>query len=543
MSALSVSPLKLSERRATDVLFGVLYVVLALATFGILIHSSTAAGQKGTWDALENCSMAPSAPPSSPSPPQSSHVAADLIGNLYFLAVPVFGAVALGCLWMALLRYYAKPMVYATLVFKGVIMIGVGVYLYMTVKQSCTLTSGDCSAAYGPLVLCGAGLLYFLFLFCMRQRIELTAVLIEQSVNVVSTHPAIFVASAGLLVVKIGVVCLCLATYVTLFGSQVMVAPSSAGTGGCDLDWQVTHADEFMYAVVTVFLYWSVQLWLSMRFYVVSLTTGVWYYQNESLAAQEGSVGVDKVTSAPVCTSLKLAFTSSFGSIAFASLLIAICEYLKRLAQKERRNGGLIGCLIACCITCILNYLEFLTRFALVFHALTGDDFCTSGRTFLGHCSRHGFRVIMVDYLAAITLQFGAVILALLVTALTVLLVKAGVYVHGDDMTTVLSTYGAAAWFIGSLVLVFIAGILLNVVDAAYACLVLDLDNAAATGAYRQPAMAQAVIAKAHPTYVIQQPSGSAAIGQPVYADYPQGRGHAYAQQQAPPANRFYPNV
>ena len=55
-------------------------------------------------------------------------------------------------------------------------------------------------------------------------------------------------------------------------------------------------------------------------------------------------------------------------------------------------------------------------------------------------------------------------------------------------------------------------GILLNIVDASYACLVLDLDHASQTGTYRRPLMAQAVLAKTYPTYVIQQPGGAVGI-------------------------------
>merc|ERR1719502_407707 len=123
-----------------------------------------------------------------------------------------------------------------------------------------------------------------------------------------------------------------------------------------------------------------------------------------------------------------MALSSAFGTIALASLLIAICEALKRLARRQSENNGLLGCLVACCITCVLDYLEFLTSFALAYSALTGGSFCSSGRTFLGHCTRHGFlRVIAVDYLAQMTLSFGALVLGLLVAALTAGAVDVGV--------------------------------------------------------------------------------------------------------------------
>jgi len=557
----TLNVLNLTDRRPTDLVFGFVYLILFIATGGIAIYASTnsptALSNLGTCANASASELDPTAPSGN-----SSGLPADVIGSMSYMPIPLFAALLLGIVWMTALRFFAKPVVYLTLIIKGVILMGVGMYLYTVGKSSCGLTEGDCTASFTPLILCALGLLYFVFLFCLRRRIALTAHLIEQSVNVVVAHPGLFLASAGLFVVKIAVLALCLVAYLFLLGSEL--TPNQ--TGGCDIT--VSTADKVMYGVITVFLYWSVQLWLFMRFYVVSLTTGVWYYTNESLASQEGGVHDKALTQAPVCMSLRLAFTKSFGTIAFASLLIAICESLKRLAQKERRNGGLVGCLIACCITCILSYLEFLTRFALTFHALTGDDFCTSGKNFLHHASRHGFTAIMVDYLAALTLQFGAIVLGLLVTALTVFIVDEGGHVHDSDRTWVLVTAGLVSWFIASVVLVFIGGILLNVVDACYACLVLDLDHASHTGAYQKPIIAHAVIATVNPTYIIQQPGGSAAIAQPVQP-YPQTMYEPYPPQPqyvaatiaqpgdagvvavtiaepiraAPPARQLYPDV
>jgi len=246
---------------------------------------------------------------------------------------------------------------------------------------------------------------------------------------------------------------------------------------------------------------------------VLSLVTGIWYYENESLAAQEGEVAAKLHTRWPVCSSLQSAFGKGFGTIAFASLIISVCEMLKAMARREGRDGGLIGCVVALCIQCILSYIEFMTRFALTFASLTGEALCESGRTFLAHTERHGFlKVVVIDYLAAVTLQFGAVVLALVVGAITVGLVDASPHVHDDDRATVLVSVGVAGWLIAATVLLFISGILLNVVDAAYACLVLDLDNQQRVGTFHRPAIAHAVLYKLKPEYVVQQPGGASVV-------------------------------
>lgn len=143
---------------------------------------------------------------------------------------------------------------------------------------------------------------------------------------------------------------------------------------------------------------------------------------------------------------------------------------------------------------------------------ISGDDFCTSGRAFFGHCERHGFKALAVDFLAGITLNFGALVLSLLISALCVLCSMPNLHDSGFRSGILIGILvGIGSWLVASFILVFIASILLNIIDASYACLVLDLDHAAQVGTYRQPAMAQLVIAKANPTFVLVNPGGGPA--------------------------------
>jgi len=366
----------------------------------------------------------------------------------------------------------------------------------------------------------------------MRSRIALTARLLEQAVIVVSTHPGLFLVSGVLLVAKLLFLLLSAAAFVSLLLSQVIVTPPTlAAPGTCTFEWRLETIGQIQYAVLGVFLFWTVNFWLTAKFYIVAMTTGIWYFENESLAAQEGALTSKEHTRAPVMTSVKKAFTTGFGTIAFTSLVVTICDWLRQLARREARQDGLLGCLIACCIMCIVNCIEFLSRFALVYAALTGDNLCTSGRTFLDSCSRHGFlKVYVVDGLATITLQFGALVFSVLVSAIVVGLVNAGVLdgpQHNNERATVLGVAGGVAWLLAFFVLLFICSLLLYVVDAAYACIVIDLDNHARVGAFHRPQIAQAVLVKLNrPDFVVMQPAGGAAyaVAQPVAVAQPMAR-------------------
>ena len=94
-------------------------------------------------------------------------------------------------------------------------------------------------------------------------------------------------------------------------------------------------------------------------------------------------------------------------------------------------------------------------------------------------------------------------------------------------------------------VLNFIGGLLLNIIDASYCCLVLDFGSTA----YRQPEMAQAVLAVVGTpvgTPVVQQPGGAGVqIGRPVTVECAPV---AVATPAAAPGNggtggNYYPRV
>jgi hypothetical protein len=93
-------------------------------------------------------------------------------------------------------------------------------------------------------------------------------------VVVVSTHPGLFLASAAIFVFKCLFIGFGLLAFALLVSSQVVVYVE--GGGSCTFDWRYSQADRAMYGAVALFFYWSIQLWLCMRYYVISMTTGIW---------------------------------------------------------------------------------------------------------------------------------------------------------------------------------------------------------------------------------------------------------------------------
>ena len=504
--SLAVTSQSLSKRKSTDRAFGAAYVLVLLVTLAIAI----AAGGGSNIDGLKQCNVNGTVNGTVKGTVAFTTDATDVLVVLpQLLVVPII-SVLIGMAWMGAMRSCAKAMVYGTLIGQG---------LVLAVLSVISLSF------FWPLIFFFGTLfvMYFLLLFCARKNINLTVTLIEQAASVVQVHPQIFVSSVLLMTLGAIVYGACIAAALLLFTNGECVLSNSTSidpkynpnaTSAPGGQWQLSNAAIPGLSFVGFALLWSVEVFSAMRFYVVSFVTGVWYFKASGMAAQRGGSGT--VTN-PVTTATKLAFTKSFGTICLTGLIMYIVELLRRMAKKQSQNNGLTGVLIACCINCLVAYLEFITRFALTLHALTGDDLCTSARTFTSHLNRHGFSAVWVNWMASWVFNFSAFALSLLITAICLVMTS-----HPQRGITALIVIGILSFIFAIVFLSFVAGILLNIIDACYSCLILDLDH----GAKSQPQVAQAILILANPTYLYQhqsndpQPTVAVAYAQP-YAPQP----------------------
>ncbi|KAI2491379.1 choline transporter-like protein [Fragilaria crotonensis] len=92
---------------------------------------------------------------------------------------------------------------------------------------------------------------------------------------------------------------------------------------------------------------------------IVAGTVGSWWFSPEDSGC----------CSAGILGSTIRALTTSFGSICFGSLIVAIIQALKSLAQQARQNGD--NAILACIAECILGCLQSLNR---GWDAIIADD-------------------------------------------------------------------------------------------------------------------------------------------------------------------------
>ncbi|KAG0003421.1 putative choline transporter, neither null mutation nor overexpression affects choline transport [Entomortierella chlamydospora] len=90
------------------------------------------------------------------------------------------------------------------------------------------------------------------------------------------------------------------------------------------------------------------------------------------------------VTKSPTVESMKRACTTSIGSICFGSLIIAIIQTLRAIANIARNDGNgivaFIGCLIDCLLACIQGLAEYVNKYAFAQVAIYGKPYIEAAK-------------------------------------------------------------------------------------------------------------------------------------------------------------------
>ena len=82
--------------------------------------------------------------------------------------------------------------------------------------------------------------------------------------------------------------------------------------------------------------------------------------------------------------SLKHALGPSFGSLCLSSLVLTVSQMMREALEQAQdegaRQGSALMVVLACCAQLFWSLVEYLTKFATVFAAITGDAFLEAGR-------------------------------------------------------------------------------------------------------------------------------------------------------------------
>jgi len=172
-----------------------------------------------------------------------------------------------------------------------------------------------------------------------------------------------------------------------------------------------------MFYMIFGFLWTSAFLSAVFQHSVAGAVSG-WYFSRSG-------AGMGQQIGSPAFISFLRGFTTSFGSLAFGSLVIAIVEFMalmlrltKRANYQNRFVVFLIRCL-QCLLACVESLVKFINKFAYIYVAMHGYSFCKAARECFDLLSRNMFDAVIMDVIGAFVLFVGKV----LFTAVTIFVV------------------------------------------------------------------------------------------------------------------------
>lgn len=176
-----------------------------------------------------------------------------------------------------------------------------------------------------------------------------------------------------------------------------------------------------------------------------------------------------------VRSSLKVACTTSFGSISFGSLIVAIIQatvtMMKILRQAAERDGNLVLTLIFCCLECICaciqDIVEAFNYFCYVQVAIRGMSFCESAKATWALCTFGNIYAIIGAQLIGTIINFGALMCGLASALISTWFMASSGGMKLDTMTLLLM------FWVALILSTVVAGMVLAPFQSGFAAIVV----------------------------------------------------------------------
>jgi len=238
-------------------------------------------------------------------------------------------------------------------------------------------------------------------------------------------------------------------------GTIVAILGVSKETETCDDKGYCESGSGGYIFLFLVSLFWSQQVMKNTIQVTVAGTVGTWW-----VAPQEATSCCSK----GVRDSFVRATTYSFGSICFGSLIVAVLEALKSMANNARNNGegGILLCFAECILGCLQSIIEYFNQWAFIYVGLYGYGYCESGKNVMNLFKARGWEAIIVDNLVDWALFFVAMMIGLLCGVVAELLYAAS----DDTWFENAPTFNGANFILGFIIGTFLSSILMSTISS-----------------------------------------------------------------------------
>jgi len=240
------------------------------------------------------------------------------------------------------------------------------------------------------------GILFFALSLCYTcmvwGRIPFATANLVTAISAIKSNCGITVVAYGFTIVAVAFTFVWSLAFVGLFDHTYnCVTVTGTGQTVC------TQTNYGLLFALLVPYFFAHQVFTASIHVTVAGTVGTWWY-----APEETGFCASSITG-----SLCRTMTTSFGSICFGSLLVALLQALKSLAYTARGNDdcALFACCAECILSCLEAYLEYFNKWAYIYVGLYGYGYIEAGRNVITLLHNRGWEAIIADNLVSNTLM------------------------------------------------------------------------------------------------------------------------------------------
>eukprot|EP00020_Sapocribrum_chincoteaguense_P009017 CAMPEP_0170741986 /NCGR_PEP_ID=MMETSP0437-20130122/6507_1 /TAXON_ID=0 /ORGANISM="Sexangularia sp." /LENGTH=460 /DNA_ID=CAMNT_0011080585 /DNA_START=110 /DNA_END=1492 /DNA_ORIENTATION=+ len=262
---------------------------------------------------------------------------------LVSLILTVFASIIVGLAYLWTASRYPHQLIVAAIVFHCLMWFVYGVGL---------LFAGVTGGAIVCFVMGALSTLVWCF---WRRRVAFAAALLSTSSRILQQWPATIFSGFGFMLAQLAFV--------------ILWTVAAIKTN----DWATGGTAKVLWVFLVLSLYWTSEVIRNVYTCTVAGVASTWYFL--------GGVR-NAIPSNPTLKSFKRATTTSFGSICFGSLIVALIETIRALVRSARsRQNALLLCLVDCLLSCIEGIVRYFNSYAYVLVATYGRSYCDSAKT------------------------------------------------------------------------------------------------------------------------------------------------------------------
>ncbi|KAJ3328755.1 hypothetical protein HDU76_009343 [Blyttiomyces sp. JEL0837] len=337
---------------------------------------------------------------------QLSNIIHDLVTTWPVLVSAIFVAMGISFLWVFVMRVFAKPVVWGTLILVNLVLLGLSGFCYWVYKNQNDYFYASTEVGHNfdnvKWVVMGSevgailfGILFVVMLLvtiALRNKIRIACEIIEETSHAVAIMPFLMILPFFFWIII--ALLLTYGVYILLYA--LTIDQPLTITGFVNINITSSNTARYM-AVYHIFgILWTYSFLQAINTLIIAGSFATYYWTLDKRAMR----------AMPVTRSFQRAVTYHLGSAALGSLVISIIQLLRftlflarRSAKKYKMKvvSSIVGCFMYC-MSAIEKLVKLINRNAYVKIAINGESFCKSCVSAMGLIVRNGLKLIAVGF-------------------------------------------------------------------------------------------------------------------------------------------------